>query len=91
MFLRRCILMICAASATLATIHARPAISRPVDPSQLNGLQWRLVGPFRGGWGTMAAGIADQPDTFYFGAAGGGHRLGPHRLHPASRHFRRRR
>ena len=34
--------------------------------------QWRLVGPFRAGWGTMAAGIADQPDTFYFGAAGGG-------------------
>jgi photosystem II stability/assembly factor-like uncharacterized protein len=38
----------------------------------LAGLQWRLVGPFRGGWGTMAAGIPDQPDTFYFGTAGGG-------------------
>jgi photosystem II stability/assembly factor-like uncharacterized protein len=35
-------------------------------------LQWRLIGPFRGGWSTMATGIPDQPDTFLFGAAGGG-------------------
>ncbi|HEV8610809.1 MAG TPA: hypothetical protein VGS98_12175, partial [Thermoanaerobaculia bacterium] len=27
---------------------------------------------FRGGWGTVAAGIPDQLDTYYFGAAGGG-------------------
>src|SRR6266478_27073 len=35
-------------------------------------LHWRLLGPFRGGWATMAAGVAGRPDTFYFGAAGGG-------------------
>jgi photosystem II stability/assembly factor-like uncharacterized protein len=35
-------------------------------------LSWRLLGPFRGGWSTVAAGIPGQPDTFYFGAAGGG-------------------
>ncbi len=35
-------------------------------------LHWRLIGPFRGGWSTMATGIPDQPDTFLFGAAGGG-------------------
>ena len=35
-------------------------------------LKWRLVGPFRGGWATMAAGVSGSPDTFYFGAAGGG-------------------
>jgi len=35
-------------------------------------LQWRQIGPFRGGWSTIALGIAEQPDTFYFGAAGGG-------------------
>jgi photosystem II stability/assembly factor-like uncharacterized protein len=35
-------------------------------------MHWRLLGPFRGGWGTVAAGIPDQPNTFYFGAAGGG-------------------
>ncbi len=35
-------------------------------------LRWRLLGPFRAGWSTMAQGIADQPDVYYFGAAGGG-------------------
>lgn len=35
-------------------------------------LHWRLVGPFRGGWATMAVGVPSQPDTFYFGAADGG-------------------
>ena len=37
-----------------------------------SGLAWRLVGPFRAGWGTAVAGVPEQPDTFYFGAAGGG-------------------
>ncbi len=41
-------------------------------PSALDGLAWRLVGPQRSGWGTVAVGIADQPDTYYFGGAGGG-------------------
>jgi photosystem II stability/assembly factor-like uncharacterized protein len=35
-------------------------------------LHWRLIGPFRGGWSTVAQGIANEPDTFFFGAAGGG-------------------
>ncbi len=35
-------------------------------------LKWRMVGPYRAGWATMAVGIPAQPNTFYFGAAGGG-------------------
>ena len=38
----------------------------------LPALEWRLVGPHRGGWSTMAVGVPDAPDTFYAGAAGGG-------------------
>jgi photosystem II stability/assembly factor-like uncharacterized protein len=34
--------------------------------------QWRLVGPFRGGWGEMVVGIPERPNSFMFGAAGGG-------------------
>ncbi|MGD8379631.1 MAG: hypothetical protein PVI37_01615 [Gammaproteobacteria bacterium] len=50
-----------------------PVASASQPPASLyQGLQWRLVGPFRGGWATMAAGIPDQPNTFYFGAADGG-------------------
>ncbi len=35
-------------------------------------LRWRLLGPLRAGWSTIAEGIPEQPDTFYFGAADGG-------------------
>ncbi len=37
-----------------------------------SGLHWRDVGPMRGGRSFAVAGNANQPNTFYFGAAGGG-------------------
>jgi photosystem II stability/assembly factor-like uncharacterized protein len=38
----------------------------------LSGLQWRDVGPMRGGRSYAVAGNANQPDTFYIGSVGGG-------------------
>jgi len=35
-------------------------------------MKWRLVGPFRGGWGTVCDGIPDSTNVYYFGGAGGG-------------------
>ncbi len=35
-------------------------------------MQWRLIGPFRGGRALSAAGVPGEPDHFYFGAVGGG-------------------
>jgi photosystem II stability/assembly factor-like uncharacterized protein len=35
-------------------------------------LQWRNIGPFRGGRVTAVAGIASQPLVYYMGATGGG-------------------
>ena len=49
-----------------------PALHATVDPAAYGQMRWRLLGPFRGGWATMVAGVPSQPDTFYFGAAGGG-------------------
>jgi photosystem II stability/assembly factor-like uncharacterized protein len=37
-----------------------------------NGLQWRLVGPFRGGRVLAVAGDPKSPHTYYFGAVAGG-------------------
>src|SRR4051812_4754568 len=51
---------------------AAPSASDAATSSMLGGLEWRLIGPFRSGWSTMAAGVADQPDTYYSGYAGGG-------------------
>jgi photosystem II stability/assembly factor-like uncharacterized protein len=56
----------------LAGLTTAVVAADPFPDSMQNELDWRLVGPFRAGWGTMAAGIPDQPDVFYFGAAGGG-------------------
>ncbi len=38
----------------------------------MDGLKFRLVGPFRGGRSLTAVGIAGDPTTYYFGATGGG-------------------
>jgi len=53
---------------------ATSAAAQPEKPEAVvaAGLNWRLVGPFRGGWATVVDGVPSQPDTFYFGAAGGG-------------------
>jgi photosystem II stability/assembly factor-like uncharacterized protein len=59
----------------LGLAAAAPAASTPgaaVDPAAYGQMRWRLLGPFRGGWATMVTGVPTQPDTFYFGAAGGG-------------------
>ena len=46
--------------------------AQEVDKSLLNGLKWRLVGPFRGGRVEAVAGLPDQPNVYYFGAVSGG-------------------
>ncbi|MEK6322781.1 MAG: glycosyl hydrolase [Acidobacteriota bacterium] len=42
------------------------------EQSLLKGLQWRSIGPFRGGRSTAVAGVTSQQNVFYFGATGGG-------------------
>jgi photosystem II stability/assembly factor-like uncharacterized protein len=38
----------------------------------MNGLKWRLIGPFRGGRVVAVAGVTGDSTTFYFGAVNGG-------------------
>ncbi|MEE4216551.1 MAG: hypothetical protein V2I48_02995, partial [Xanthomonadales bacterium] len=38
----------------------------------LEGLEWREIGPYRGGRSAAVAGIPQDRETFYFGATGGG-------------------
>lgn len=44
----------------------------PVDPKLYQALEWRSIGPFRGGRATVVEGVRSEPFTFYMGAAGGG-------------------
>jgi photosystem II stability/assembly factor-like uncharacterized protein len=69
------------ASASAATLDAADAatLARYADPQRLqqlaalgNGLQWRLLGPFRGGRVDAVSGVVGRPNEFYFGAVNGG-------------------
>ena len=52
--------------------HSARRRSRPVDPALFKGMQWREVGPYRGGRVAAVTGIAGDRNTYYFGATGGG-------------------
>jgi photosystem II stability/assembly factor-like uncharacterized protein len=47
-----------------------PAEGRAANPLRI--LQWRSIGPHRGGRSTAVAGVPSQPMVYYFGATGGG-------------------
>ena len=49
-----------------------PVAAQSVSPDFYNALQWRLIGPFRGGRVASVAGIPGDATTFYFGAVDGG-------------------
>ncbi|HEV7397439.1 MAG TPA: hypothetical protein VGN86_13080, partial [Pyrinomonadaceae bacterium] len=42
------------------------------DSETMKVLQWRAIGPYRGGRSTAVTGVASQPMVFYFGGTGGG-------------------
>lgn len=44
----------------------------PLDAASLTALEWRLIGPHRGGRVLAVAGDVSDPLVFYFGATGGG-------------------
>jgi photosystem II stability/assembly factor-like uncharacterized protein len=48
------------------------AMAQSVSADLVNGLKWRLIGPFRGGRTVAVAGVPGDPTTFYFGAVNGG-------------------
>jgi photosystem II stability/assembly factor-like uncharacterized protein len=52
--------------------HQLHATETAIPASVTGALEWRQLGPFRGGWATMAEGVPTRPDTFYIGTAGGG-------------------
>ncbi|MCB0636944.1 MAG: glycosyl hydrolase, partial [Lewinella sp.] len=42
------------------------------DESLYSSLEWRSVGPYRGGRSAAVTGVPGKPNLFYFGATGGG-------------------
>lgn len=56
----------------LSYLSVSSAAAQSVPAEQLNGLKWRLIGPFRGGRVVAVTGVPGDPTTFYFGAVDGG-------------------
>ncbi len=48
------------------------AIAENYSESLYNSLEWRLVGPFRGGRAGTVSGVLNNPNLYYMGTAGGG-------------------
>jgi photosystem II stability/assembly factor-like uncharacterized protein len=59
-----CLAFCLAMLAGVARAGPGPALSPLPD--------WRLLGPFRGGWAEMIEGVPGRPDSYVFGGAGGG-------------------
>ena len=57
-------------SMILATVGS--VFSQNFDASTYGALEYRLVGPFRGGRSAAVTGVPNQPNLFYFGGTGGG-------------------
>jgi photosystem II stability/assembly factor-like uncharacterized protein len=53
-------------------LFAAPAIAEKYDASVFGALQWRSIGPQRGGRSITSAGSTSRPNEYYFGAVGGG-------------------
>ena len=78
---RKSIVALCAAALFCAVValverpvdaQRRQTSSTPSAADSLKVLQWRSIGPYRGGRSTAVAGVASQPMVFYFGGVGGG-------------------
>ncbi|HEX3535057.1 MAG TPA: hypothetical protein VHT23_12650 [Gemmatimonadaceae bacterium] len=58
--------------ALIAASFSAPAAAQKVDPSLYSSLEWRMIGPFRGGRTIGATGVRGQPNVFYIGVNNGG-------------------
>ena len=59
-------LILLALASTVSTASAETGSDR------LEGLEWRMIGPYRGGRVTTVAGVPGKPNLYYMGATGGG-------------------
>jgi photosystem II stability/assembly factor-like uncharacterized protein len=52
--------------------EGQPADRAGIDPTLINALRWRSIGPARGGRSIAVGGSSSRRDEYYFGATGGG-------------------
>src|SRR3954469_5252331 len=67
----RLVLLVSAVAAFVASAFGQGIKPTPT-PDPLKNLQFRQIGPYRGGRVGAVTGVASDPKTFYYGATGGG-------------------
>src|SRR5205823_6424912 len=55
-----------------ASPEKKPLPPGAIDEKLFSGMQWRQIGPFRGGRALAIEGVPGEPDTYYFGGVAGG-------------------
>src|SRR4051812_48052160 len=68
----RFLILALALAQSLSASAQAPSRPTPVDSQLFRGMEWRTIGPNRGGRSITAAGSATRPLEYYFGATGGG-------------------
>lgn len=58
--------------AIIFFLLAISAYAQTIPSGTLDAMQWRLIGPFRGGRVTSVCGVPTQPNIYYMGTPGGG-------------------
>ncbi len=69
------VLFCCGVQVNLSAQRDKPSPSTKAlsyEEELYSGLQWRCVGPYRGGRSAAVTGVSGKPDLFYMGSAGGG-------------------
>lgn len=56
----------------ISTFSISETYAQTFNESQYSALEYRLLGPFRGGRSAAVTGVPNQPNLFYFGSTGGG-------------------
>ncbi|HBR54347.1 MAG TPA: hypothetical protein DEA82_09240, partial [Flavobacteriaceae bacterium] len=54
------------------SIFTEKSQAQTYDESLYGALEYRLVGPFRGGRSAAVTGVPGKPNLYYFGSTGGG-------------------
>lgn len=76
--MKRILLFCCLITLQAALFAQKPKPADPVTPNsgvdaaRFGSVQWRNLGPFRGGRSAAVTGVPGKPNLFYFGSTGGG-------------------
>ena len=72
---RKSVILCLAFALTVSATAIRAQNSAPAKPKEsdlIKALQYRSIGPYRGGRSAAVAGVVSQPNVYYYGATGGG-------------------